>query len=76
MFLAGEMSRLAINNSDAFKALQYGAAAAFMAFIFTCSAPRGSRCHSCTPLRSSHLRYEKKGVLGVSWDGALEMGGS
>ncbi|PMD50718.1 uncharacterized protein K444DRAFT_648512 [Hyaloscypha bicolor E] len=38
IFLAGEMSRLAINNSDAFKALQYGAAAAFMAFIFTWSA--------------------------------------
>ncbi|KAE9363916.1 general substrate transporter [Stipitochalara longipes BDJ] len=35
MFLAGGMSRLAINSSDPSKASQYGAAAASMIFIFT-----------------------------------------
>lgn len=35
MFLAGGMSRLAINSSDPSQASQYGAAAASMIFIFT-----------------------------------------
>jgi hypothetical protein len=35
MFLAGEMSRLAIDSSDVFKAPQFGAAVASMAIIFT-----------------------------------------
>jgi hypothetical protein len=35
MFLAGEMSRLAINSSNVFKAPQFGAAAASIAIILT-----------------------------------------
>jgi hypothetical protein len=75
MSLAGEMSRLAIDSSDVFnrphnsELLPLPLPSSSHSF----SAPRGSRFHDCTLLRTSHLRHERKAMLGVSWDGVLAM---